>query len=140
MTPPHFPSSLKQARLDEFRERTGLDCVFTSSPKNTLLDPDRATTLFRISQEALTNVARHAEATRVVNPDSLTVWIQDNGRGITEADMEKTKSFGLLGCVSAFIYSGARLTSMAFPARAQRSPFGFRSKRNWGHDQSPDRR
>jgi PAS domain S-box-containing protein len=89
-------------QLDEFRERTGLACVFTSNLTNTVLDTDRASPLFRIFQEALTNVARHANATQVTvdldeGPDSLTLRIQDNGRGINEEDLGRAKSFGLLG-------------------------------------------
>jgi signal transduction histidine kinase len=89
-------------QLDEFRERTGLACVFTSNLTNTVLDTDRATALFRIFQEALTNVARHAKATQVTvnldeDPASLTLRIQDNGQGISEEAMRQAKSFGLLG-------------------------------------------
>jgi len=89
-------------QLDEFRERTGLACVFTSNLTNTVLDTDRATALFRIFQEALTNVARHAKATQVTvtldeDPASLTLRIQDNGQGISEEEMRQAKSFGLLG-------------------------------------------
>ncbi len=89
-------------QLDEFRERTGLECVFTSNLKNEALDSDSATALFRVFQEALTNVARHANATQVVvnlneGQDSLALSVQDNGRGISEGDMGKAQSFGLLG-------------------------------------------
>jgi PAS domain S-box-containing protein len=89
-------------QLDEFRERTGLECVFVSNLKNTALDTNRATALFRIFQEALTNVARHANASQVTvhldeAPDSLSLSIQDNGRGISEEEMRQAKSFGLLG-------------------------------------------
>jgi PAS domain S-box-containing protein len=89
-------------QLDEFRERTGLECLFTSNLKDTALEADSATALFRIFQEALTNVARHAHATQVTvkldeGPDSLTLCIQDNGRGISEEEMQAAKSFGLLG-------------------------------------------
>ncbi len=89
-------------QLDEFRERTGLECVFTSNLKNTVLDADHATALFRVFQEALTNVVRHAKATQVTvnldeDPDSLTLHIRDNGRGISEEELRQAKSFGLLG-------------------------------------------
>jgi signal transduction histidine kinase len=61
------------------------------------IDPDEETSLalFRIFQEALTNVAKHAEATWVgirltAAGDNLTLEISDNGRGITEAEIEKS--------------------------------------------------
>jgi len=89
-------------QLDEFRERTGLECVFHSNLEDSALNADSATAVFRIFQETLTNVARHAQATRVVvaleeSLETLTLRVQDNGRGITEADIGKAKSFGLLG-------------------------------------------
>ena len=66
------------------------------------LDPDRASALFRIFQEALTNIAKHAHATRVMVTlrrlrQHLTLSICDNGRGITPADRLKPHSFGLRG-------------------------------------------
>jgi signal transduction histidine kinase len=58
--------------------------------------------LFRITQEALTNIAKHAHASLVVvrlrrEQGSIALEIRDNGRGISEADMNKPKSFGLRG-------------------------------------------
>jgi signal transduction histidine kinase len=68
------------------------------------VDPDEKTALalFRIFQEALTNVAKHAHATRVEislarEGNSLKLEIADNGRGISAEDMNKPKSFGLRG-------------------------------------------
>jgi signal transduction histidine kinase len=62
----------------------------------------RSTALFRILQEALTNVARHAGATRVEvvkqkQRDHLVLRIRDNGRGFDPADPSLSKSLGLLG-------------------------------------------
>ncbi len=89
-------------QLDEFRERTGLDCVLESRWQNGTLEASRATALFRIFQEALTNVARHAQARRVMvtldaSPDTLLLSIQDDGRGITEAEAQQVTAFGVLG-------------------------------------------
>lgn len=89
-------------QLDEFRSRTGIECVLTSRLGPRPLHPDRATALFRIFQEALTNVARHAEASRVTvtieeTADLLTLAIQDNGRGIRPEEQGQPQSFGLLG-------------------------------------------
>jgi signal transduction histidine kinase len=66
------------------------------------LDDTASTAIFRIVQEALTNVARHAGATRVVlNLDringELLITIRDDGRGIRAEDMEKKESLGLVG-------------------------------------------
>ena len=89
-------------QLDEFQARTGLVCDLTIQLGAAPLAAEWATALFRIAQEALTNVARHAAATQVsVTLDdygqALTLCVQDNGRGITEAELAESKSFGLLG-------------------------------------------
>jgi len=68
------------------------------------MEPDADTSLavFRIAQEALTNVAKHAGATQVVMhlsrlDSNIVLVIRDNGRGISSAELEKPKSFGLRG-------------------------------------------
>jgi signal transduction histidine kinase len=89
-----------QAR--EFQRRTGIRCTVEISPA--LADPDkeRATALFRIFQELLTNVARHANATRVnaqlsEGDTALALSVEDNGRGITNNEIESARSLGFLG-------------------------------------------
>ncbi|HUP98327.1 MAG TPA: response regulator [Usitatibacter sp.] len=88
-----------QAR--EFSRRTGIRCVVEISPGFADPDKDRSTALFRIFQELLTNVARHANATRVAvhlaDSDTLALKVEDNGRGIQEKEFESAKSLGLLG-------------------------------------------
>jgi signal transduction histidine kinase len=89
-------------QLQEFQKRSGIRCRFTSSLEEVALDAEETTVLFRILQEALTNVARHASATRVeVSLDKeqgyVRLRVQDNGRGITESEVNGSKSFGLLG-------------------------------------------
>ena len=89
-------------QLSEFQSRTGIECQLTSNVEESTLGTDGRTALFRIFQETLTNVARHANATSVLarleeGPDYVTLQVQDNGRGITESDIAKSRSFGLLG-------------------------------------------
>lgn len=86
----------------EFAARTGIHCEFVSLPTELPLDQARTTTLFRIFQETLTNVARHAQADQVsielcAQPDRITLVMRDNGRGITEQEKQHLRSFGLLG-------------------------------------------
>jgi len=89
-------------QAQEFQNRIGIRCKFTSILEDINLDQDGCTAVFRILQEALTNVARHAGATRATislkeAAGTLTLEVKDNGKGITENDLSKTKSFGLLG-------------------------------------------
>lgn len=86
----------------EFQKRTGVECEFVTRDEDLNVDKERTTALFRICQEALTNVARYAHATRLhIELDSdeqeITLRIADNGRGITDAEQRATNSFGLLG-------------------------------------------
>lgn len=91
-----------ECQADDFSQRVGLNCDTTGISHE--IDPDETTSLalFRVFQEALTNVAKHAHATWVgiklsADGDNLTLEIADNGRGISAEDMNKPKSFGLRG-------------------------------------------
>ncbi len=89
-------------QAEEFQKRTGIDCEVSLSPEETLLNRDQSTTMFRIFQETLTNVIRHARATKVEvrleeQNGSIVLEVTDNGRGITEAEISDPKSFGLIG-------------------------------------------
>ena len=89
-----------QAR--EFQRRTGIRCVVDISPGFVDPDKERSTALFRIFQELLTNVARHANATRVAvrladDEGILRLKVEDNGRGIQEKEFESPRSLGFLG-------------------------------------------
>jgi signal transduction histidine kinase len=86
----------------DFQQRTGIRCKVDLPPDSEGLDPGRATALFRIFQEVLTNVARHASATRVDvfmqrEANMLTLEVRDNGKGITSGEILNRKSLGLLG-------------------------------------------
>lgn len=88
--------------LQEFQTRSGIQANLISAPEETALDDDGATTVFRIFQEILTNVSRHAQATQInvsVKEDTthLILQVQDNGRGITANEITSPKSIGLLG-------------------------------------------
>jgi signal transduction histidine kinase len=85
----------------EFSRRTGIRCVIDIEPGFVDPDKERSTALFRIFQELLTNVARHANATKVAvrmwDGGTLHLKVEDNGRGIQEKEFESPKSLGLLG-------------------------------------------
>jgi signal transduction histidine kinase len=89
-------------QANEFQNRSGIQCVVKSSLDGAILDEDLNTAFFRIFQETLTNVLRHAGATRVnvhlrEDGENLILEVKDNGRGITSAEIANTKSIGLLG-------------------------------------------
>jgi PAS domain S-box-containing protein len=89
-----------QAR--EFQHRTGISCETTIWPHKLVLGPEQSTALFRILQEVLTNVARHAQATKVhirldQSGEHVSLQVEDNGRGITGVEQSGPKAFGLLG-------------------------------------------
>ena len=91
-----------QGLRDDFVERHGIACELLADEAELRLDDGASTAIFRIVQEALTNVARHAQATHVTltlyrSNGDLLVTIRDDGRGIVDADMEKAESLGLVG-------------------------------------------
>jgi signal transduction histidine kinase len=86
----------------EFQTRTGIQCSVATSLRETPLERDLNTTFFRIFQETLTNIIRHAGATKVVvnmseDQGDIMLKVADNGRGIKESELANTKSIGLLG-------------------------------------------
>jgi signal transduction histidine kinase len=89
-------------QLQELRRRTGIAYNLKISDEDIPLDNDRATAVFRIIQESLTNVIRHAKASEITlkmekKGDVLKIRITDNGIGIALDGMEKTRAFGIAG-------------------------------------------
>lgn len=87
---------------EDFQRRTGISCTARVAPELPPLDRSHATALFRIVQESLTNVTRHAQARSVrVSLIHEGAWlrleVRDDGRGITAAELADPKSIGLLG-------------------------------------------
>ena len=89
-------------QITEFRRRTGIECEFVENSQDILVDDRSATALFRILQESLTNVLRHARASYVrvelhVEPGWVSMSVSDDGIGLPEAGRNKPGSFGLVG-------------------------------------------
>jgi signal transduction histidine kinase len=89
-------------QLQEFQTRTGVESKLITALEETVLDDAGSTAVFRILQEILTNVARHAQATQVEvileeRAGFLRLQVRDNGRGITKSEIHSPKSIGLLG-------------------------------------------
>jgi signal transduction histidine kinase len=108
-----LPAAIKwQAR--EFQLRAGIRCNVSVPPEEVLLDQERATAVFRIFQELLTNVARHAAATKVdivlrQVDGNLLLEVSDDGRGIGESAIRSPSSLGLLGMRERAAPFGGRL-------------------------------
>ncbi len=86
----------------KFQTRTRIECAVDSVPENLQLDKELSTALFRIFQETLTNVLKHARATKVTarltkDNDNIILEVIDNGKGLTEEQLSKPQSFGLIG-------------------------------------------
>lgn len=91
-----------QWQINGFQNRTGIHCSFDSNQGKIELSNHAATEIFRISQEALTNVARHSEATevdvRLTEEDGVvTLKVKDNGKGVTEEELNDSRSIGFIG-------------------------------------------
>lgn len=89
-------------QVQEFEKRTEIPCAIELSDAQLDWSTDRATAMFRILQEALTNVARHADATRASvrvarEDDRVVLEVRDDGRGITKEQASDSPTFGLLG-------------------------------------------
>ena len=89
-------------QIAEFQRRTGVACELVSHDPDLHVSDRCATTLFRILQESLTNVSRHARATAVRvelagDPESISMTVSDNGIGLPGAGSQKPGSFGLVG-------------------------------------------
>jgi signal transduction histidine kinase len=125
-----------QAR--EFQRRTGIRC--TVDIERGFADPDkeRSTAVFRIFQELLTNVARHANASRVkaqlTHGDAIELVVEDNGRGIKDVEIESPTSLGFMGLRERVLAFGGNIevqgeegkgtkVSVSIPMTAQQPVF-----------------
>lgn len=89
-------------QTEVFQRRTGIHCELSRDPVPPSLDADRSIAVFRIFQETLTNIARHAHADHVtisliVDDGAIRLQVRDNGRGITAENIDDPRSFGLMG-------------------------------------------
>lgn len=105
----------------EMAARTGIQCAL-DLPAEVRLDEARATSVFRIFQEALTNVVRHAGASSVrvvlrATSDQLVLEIKDDGRGIAPAEQSDQRALGLLGMRERAQAAGGALEVLGSPGK-----------------------
>ncbi len=108
----------------EFQKRTGIRCR-AKLPPEVKFDMDISTTMFRIFQEILTNVARHSRATRVdieliVSEERVGLEVTDNGVGIADSDLNGKKSLGLLGMHERALLFGGEVRVTGTPGHGTR--------------------
>lgn len=130
-------SSLRPAALDlglasaaewlvgEFRARTGVECTLELPADEPALDDARATVVFRILQESLTNITRHADASRVEVriaevDDRLRLEVSDDGVGFDPAEVRERKTFGLMGIRERAIMFGGSASFISRPGEGMR--------------------
>ncbi|MDY6934802.1 MAG: response regulator [Spirochaetota bacterium] len=99
----------------EIEGRTGIKCVLRFDPEEiNHMDDKLMLNIFRIYQEVLTNVARHSQATKVdivlaEEGNTIKIEINDNGKGITEEQINNPNSFGIIGIKERANFYNARL-------------------------------
>jgi signal transduction histidine kinase len=103
-----------EIEVDEFEQRTGISCIFNHPDEDITLGPDIAIALFRILQETLTNIMKHAHASKVKidlyhQSTCVEMIVSDNGLGFTESDRIKPRSFGLRGIYERVAYFGGNV-------------------------------
>ena len=109
-------------QCQDFQKRTGIPCTCVASADDIAMEPERATAFFRICQEALTNTARHAQATAVAvtfesRSGFLKLAVTDNGVGIPDAKLSDRRSLGLLGMKERVTLLGGELSIQGHPGK-----------------------
>jgi signal transduction histidine kinase len=102
-------------QAEDFQKRTGIKCEVSFHPEDIVPDKNISIVIFRIFQEALTNIMRHAGATEVkaslkAEDSMVTLEVKDNGKGITEKEIARPSSFGLLGIRERVNFLGGGVT------------------------------
>ncbi|MCW5798565.1 MAG: hypothetical protein KIT40_08695 [Nitrospira sp.] len=102
-------------QTQEFQSRTGIQCRLDIYLRSAPLSQTASTAMFRIFQEILTNVVRHAKASVVQitlqeQAGGLVLEVHDNGRGITDAELADAQSLGLVGMRERALLLGGNIT------------------------------
>ena len=106
--------------VQNFSQRTGIVCTLSVDRKHIDLPMARASAVFRIVQESLTNVAKHARATRAEvvlahDPDRLRLYVRDDGIGYSAGPARRGDSFGLLGMRERVSFLGGAFAITGVP-------------------------
>ena len=109
-------------QANEFHSRTKIPCHVDTNVGDQTWDQEFSTVFFRIFQETLTNIIRHAKATRVdvrlaEEDGKLVLTVKDNGRGITDEEIANTRSIGLVGMRERARLIGGELAIQGAPGQ-----------------------
>jgi PAS domain S-box-containing protein len=102
-------------QAEEFQNRNGIACQLIIEPDNLVLGKEISTAVFRIFQETLTNIVRHAKSSKVrvrltKKEEELALKVSDNGRGITRKQISSPSSIGLIGMNERVSFLGGTLS------------------------------
>jgi PAS domain S-box-containing protein len=146
----HVATSLRPAALDlgiipgvewlveEFRKRSGIRCTVSIADSDVALGEDRSIVLFRIVQESLTNVSRHASARNVQilldhDAERIRLDVEDDGVGFDVEAARRKKTFGLLGIQERVIMLRGELSIASAPGRGTRVSVSMPIETGQGH-------
>lgn len=119
----HFTiSEVIEDQMSKFQVRTGIKSEFNIEAEKIKLEKDRSIALFRIFQEILNNVERHAKATKLIvrltkRRNKLELIVKDNGKGINEKKINNPKSYGLMGMNERTGFLGGKLNIKGVPGK-----------------------
>jgi signal transduction histidine kinase len=108
--------------VENFTQRTGVPCELAVSTSDLRLNNANSTAVFRIIQESLANVAKHARASRAEvsieqNGSGVTINVRDDGLGFSPQDPRKPNSFGLVGLRERAYLLGGEVAFISAPGR-----------------------
>ncbi|MFA4917597.1 MAG: histidine kinase [Syntrophales bacterium] len=109
-------------QIADFQNRTGIKYRFHNDLEKIILDTDRAVAIYRILQESLTNIIRHASASEVditllIQDGKVILKIADNGVGIPEDKITNSKSIGLIGMHERAGFFGGEIKIKGIPGK-----------------------
>jgi signal transduction histidine kinase len=136
-----------------FERRTGIEASLRVGDERLALPPGVPLVAYRAAQEALTNISKHAQASRVgidlsLAQGVLSLEVSDNGRGLSQADLAKARSFGIRGLherastvggwvdLSSSAAGTTLILSIPLDEKAARPPFGEDPANDGEHDPS----
>jgi signal transduction histidine kinase len=133
-----------EKKLAEFQQRMEIECELSIRPEGLNIRDPVATAVFRIMEEALTNIARHSAATRAEvrmrqQENDLLLEVRDNGRGVRDQELLGQDSYGLIGMKERADLLGGSVTITGIPGRGTIVAARIPLDGQYGSNSSPHR-